>query len=500
MIIVTAKLYILSTEQRVKESYSLFLHWKEPINSIQFSKSNELKWHAQYLHTCGIMYDLMENAKLAKESYERALQIRKELQLKGYDMRKGIATLIMNIGLVKFSEMHVDEALSNFNESNEIAIEINDVHLQGYLLLNLGSVYFEKGDMDKAITCFEKSMVCFESIKSKFVLHTYNQLARTFIWSSQYEKAFKIIEKMDKLAPNHHITFYRKSIYYRVLGNLKLAEEFMQLCIEKIADLPNISNSIYYTDFAKLKIDLRKINEAKELIMKVLRMLEGENMYIGGMLFRYFNILQAFIQLGDIESANEIYLIIDKITFDEPNENAQYLKLYSKALNKKYSLRLHTKLASIDSFKELFNHEFNLDNLDVQAGFHLIELLVYEYETVENIEVLDELNYNVQKLSEKITKRQQPALVIETLFLQAKIAIITGYKNKAYDYLHEGLKLGKEKKLSLMELKVKKELERLMEIDENNKLDLNNLSIKEKVDLSQIKNYLKEAIKIARPG
>ncbi|MBI5679981.1 MAG: tetratricopeptide repeat protein [Methanobacterium sp.] len=124
----------------------------------------------------GNCYYMIGNQESAKNHYKDALQIFENENFKRIyekEVPKGMSTVLNNLGMVYFDKGELNKALESFEKSIEInqeigykkgeAINLSNLGLiyldkEAINLSNLGLIYLDKGELNKALESFEKSI------------------------------------------------------------------------------------------------------------------------------------------------------------------------------------------------------------------------------------------------------------------------------------------------------------------------------------------------------
>jgi tetratricopeptide (TPR) repeat protein len=115
--------------------------------------------------------------------------------------KRHYAAYLNNVGFIYNNKGEIDTALSFFNKSLEIKKEINDLSGMAFGYSNLGYIFHNKGNTDKALEYYLKSLEMGEKAKDKVAAaNSLNNIAGIFENKGDILKA---------------IEFYQKSLKYR---------------------------------------------------------------------------------------------------------------------------------------------------------------------------------------------------------------------------------------------------------------------------------------------
>ena len=148
------------------------------------AKDKQLEMAA--LGNIGSMYKLKMDLQTAVDYYTKALAVSDEpSRLK--------AVNLYNLASIHRTLYHWDRALTYLEEAISIAHELNldDVEMSAYHCL--GTIYADKDEQDKAISCFEKALEISRKIgDTQYEIFSKNSLAASYSNdSSKYEKALE---------------------------------------------------------------------------------------------------------------------------------------------------------------------------------------------------------------------------------------------------------------------------------------------------------------------
>ena len=116
------------------------------------SEINDEVAEASALTNLGSIYSVQGNNKLAIESLEKSLEIKKKLGNK-----KGMGVSLNNLGAVYYNMKDFDKALQFFEEAYILYIELDDKKSIFPACNNIGFINLEKGNNAKALEYFNKA-------------------------------------------------------------------------------------------------------------------------------------------------------------------------------------------------------------------------------------------------------------------------------------------------------------------------------------------------------
>lgn len=145
------------------------------------------KGQAIAFNTLGSIYILDNNFNNALLYLKKALEINSKLKL-----QNAIAGDYNNIGEVYRLMHELDSALLNFQKANRIYLSDNDTLGKAYTQGNIGLVYAEKGDFQKAELFMNNASITLKKLKDYYPIAVYNiYMADIYINKNAYQEALK---------------------------------------------------------------------------------------------------------------------------------------------------------------------------------------------------------------------------------------------------------------------------------------------------------------------
>ncbi|UCG02835.1 MAG: tetratricopeptide repeat protein [Candidatus Heimdallarchaeota archaeon] len=286
---------------------------------------------------------------------------------------------------------------------------------------------------------------------------------------------------------------------YHIQGDLNLALKYMQEGLEiaqKINAVLGITRgltgigSIYHS-----KGEFEKALDYYSQSLAVAR--EMQIIVFSDLSAILWNLCLLHLDLNKIDQARKYLAQLQtQIQIDKsPDIRSKYL--LAKALILKTSKRFKEKAQAQDLLKEVFEDNSASQRTRFLAMLHLCDLLLQEVKTFEDEALLQEVLTLSKKLIKLTHTWQFTPDLIKTLVLQAKLATIEGDINSALELLEQAHEIAEEKKLINLINQVKSEqLTLKKELNKWQALVDRNASLQERIAFIEIKEYLREAIKI----
>ena len=501
LIIICSKLYLLLFKWLWKDSQSLFEKWDQYFNSHIFTTDLELKWLAIYYHIVGFLYTSLNEINLSQEYYIKSLNLKKELQKKGYEMRNEICFSLNNLGYNAVEEeLDIEKGRYYFEEELRISKEINNMESCGFAFENLGECYLKEGDLDNSLKYQFESVACFEKIHSISLCHPYDQISLIYLQKGQYDKAMTYIQKSKEINPDDFGTTFRLASYYKSIGDLKMAEGVLNDGYQKFnKTLYKNSLSFLLLNLSNINFDLGKKEDSLFYLEQALDLFDHYPMQKSFIIFGIFEAINILLRHYKLEKASKLFEKIKNKKFNNKEVNVN-LKFVSGLLLK-HNSRLKERLKAIDVFKTLLDElESGYIFLRVNSISHLLELLILEYKSDENPEIMEEIKYYLSQYSKIADKRNSPAFTIDSYIIQSKMSIILGNIDESLNYLEKAKEISLEKDLTYLNDKIQKEMNRLNEeIAKHENFSINAMDLNDRIKLSQLDTYVKEVQQYLKP-
>jgi len=398
-----------------------------------------------------------------------------------------------NLLLIKIDSLNSTEAIKvlteisrNFFDNGELskaifyrkrclklAKEVNDYKLISHHLTAVGTIYTFKGEMDRALEYFEKSLELNKNPNNdqekKNLSYSLIAIAYAYTLKGMPTQALEIINQSLNVCEDikHDRGIARclviKGINHKTLGNLDVA--------------------------------LNYLNEGIELAKNSLSG-RAKHMWIP---FALFQVILVTDDLHDIDKATQYLKEFEKFAQKIDNTYVRLSYRFGQAIVQKMSKRGKNKLLAQDKFKEIIDEEILYQDITVLAMFNLCELLLLEIKISSDAD--KELLLEIRNLSDKllgIAHRQNSSwLLVLAFVLQSKLALIQEDLESAVDQLDNAEALAKEQNLGNLLSKVNEEQEVLhMEFEKWQELFRRNASLSERIELARFEKYLSEAKKL----
>lgn len=190
-----------------------------------------------YYHTgdLRLAYESLKKAEVLANNKHELLNVYREM-----------GRVLRRTGQLDDAYMHLIKALN-------LAKEIDDIEMQGAVLNDIGGVYYDKEEIDKAFNYYLDSLHL--TFNKKIRADIYNSIALIYCKKDKCEKASiylqKAIETAEKQGDFHSLSIYKINLghAYTKLKNYKLAMKYLAeglAGVEKLSDKYSLSIAYKY--------------------------------------------------------------------------------------------------------------------------------------------------------------------------------------------------------------------------------------------------------------
>ncbi|MFX0149821.1 MAG: tetratricopeptide repeat protein [Candidatus Hodarchaeota archaeon] len=414
------------------------------------------KRKGELLQNKGIIYWYKGDLDKALQSHQQGLEIKKELNDK-----QGISDSFNNLGLVHWSKGNFDQAIEYYQQSLEIVEELGINKRIAAILNNLGNVYQNKGDHDQAMKCYQRSLTLREKIGSK------NDIALALInLGVSYRMRGDLIQA--------HKNYMQSQTIFEDIGNKK----GVALALNNLGDVYSLKGELNLAlDHFQRSLQIyEELGIKQDLAMSLSNI--GEIYQKKGDLnqaLKYFKqSLTIYEDLGNDPSASVVlshlvWLALDNEdtimarqylqNLEQINERTNNLVInqryrLAKALSLKMSKRARHKVKAAEILEQLVKEDITDSTLTITAMIHLSDLLLSELKATGEEEVLKEVRDLTYKLLNIAKQQGSHSILVETYFLQSKLALIELNIEEADKLLVQAHNIAEEKGLNILARKV----------------------------------------------
>jgi len=413
-----------------------------------------------------------ESVKLAEQTYKESLGL-------GINLLSVDALVFMAESLIRLSKY--DEAL-NVNKQGEELLNNFTQKLSSEYKRREASIAFIKGkvglyigEADQTIEYVEHCLALREEHSpKKDIAVTLSGLAWVFLQlKGELDRALKYagrglaVAKESKNKYEIGFAFLTMATLYSQIGDLDRSIMFSEQSVAIYKELNNKRMvAIVLNNMSDAFRKIGDLDRALECLEESL-VLRSEVGNLREVAVVHDIIIQILIEKGDLERAQQFLNDLEQLNNQLKDKQVNLWYLFSKAMLLKTSPRARNRVKAEEIFKNILEEEdFNFE-YTVGALFNLCDLLLIELRTINEIEVLGEIESYITQLLDIAEKSQSYWILCETHLLQAKLSLLTFNIKKAKRFLTQAQQIGERFHLNQLISKIANEKEDLL-----NKLDL----------------------------
>ena len=473
---------------------------EELLKSLPQELPAEYKEREAYIaYLKGWYYIFIDEAEQALKNFEYSLELREELYAKKEMALSliGIAWVFLFLKLdseraIKFSEKAMIAAEESGNKwilancLNNMAIEhifkreldrafilaeqgmrifndLNNEFRKALMLTNMGGAYLQRGEIDRALKTVELGMTIAKESGIKWVIgFCFISMAQIHIFKGDLDRGIMLYEQS--------LTIFNDLNIKRWVGNIlnNLGEAYRQ------------------------KGELDRALECLE---------QGLALYdASGNLKRiasyYDYLIQILIERGDLEKAQKFLQRYEQLNTQLKDKHHNLIYQLDKALLLKTSNRARNRAKAEEILNQILEDEDSDFELMLKALTNLCELLITELRMTNDLEVLEEINPLIDRLSDIAEKTGSYSILCESYIFQAKLSLLTFNIKKAQQFLIKSQELAERFGLKLLAIKISEEHDELLKqltLWEN--LKDSNSSLKERMEFAQLNDQMENMIR-----
>lgn len=390
-----------------------------------------------------------------------------------------------------------DEALE---KGLSFGVYFKEGEWKGHYLNLIGYVYEWRGESDLALQYYDWAyQIRIEVGVMEFVGHTLNRIASTYLDKGDLDKAIEYYKQSVVIAEDTGDADGR-SIALSNMGSALIGKGEMddaKKCLEESLDIQNILGTTHFSTKANLGLiyfsegDLEKGVEYIEPMYKFYKELGNQELTALALV-----ILIDVEILRDREKAKEYLDELEGIEKDEQSSRIDMHFKFASALYLKSSKRSRDKAKSELLFEEIIDSESGYKNESIT---HLIELLLMEYKTYAEKEVLDEIHTHLETLNEYSKRSYTYPLLIKIQIIKSQLEMVEGNFEEAEKILENARQLAEEKNLKmLLQDVVDVQDSMVQELQEMKILLKKNATIAQRLERLSIMSYIDKAQRLMK--
>ncbi|MCY3410765.1 MAG: tetratricopeptide repeat protein [Candidatus Heimdallarchaeota archaeon] len=465
------------------------------------------KIDARLQNLLGKMYVRTGEVPKAIDSINSSIQIYAEL-----DEATASAEAYNDLGIAYATKGDFEGAVSNLNESIAIYDRLDNQLQLLKINNNLGMIYWRLGSFDEALSAFENALASSKEIGADAYFGPISlNIGLIYQDKGDVEKAFETFnqcladfkKKDDK--PNLATTLLNLGNLQQLVGDYTKAIFTMNDAAKIFKELDDKSNlATIYGNIGGVHLQREKYKDALGFFEKSIALAEDIGPHL--LMDPLASSIEALVALDEMDQAKENLKKLKNVK-DEMNLRAiDKLYDYANAQILLKSSRVVQRAEAQKILNEMANDTEGIDqSFTTNAMLLLGGLLLEELKASPSEEALTEFKNLIDKL-DKVARGGETALdqipnVIKILLLRSKLAIIDLNIDEAQKILDEAHDLASKKRLSIFTKQIEGERENIKnQMMKYKSMVEENASLYERLQQSQIENYLSRAEAILKMG
>jgi tetratricopeptide (TPR) repeat protein len=435
----------------------------------------------------------------AMDYFQQSLALRQEIGNK-----HDIAVSLRNIGVIHGYKGDVEQAIEYHQQALELFQEVGNKARIGWCLTNIGAYLQGKGEFDNALEYVQQGLALFQELGNKpQVAYSLQMLGAIYLAKGELNRAFEywqqrqsIVEELGNKWLLGDCFFDIGGLYWH-RGEVDRALECLQQYLAIGQELDNklfIANALFaigliHWQKGALEQSLAHLEESLSCYEE-----QGLNIAVG---FNLYWLILVSLDMGFSEQAQQYLERLQYVNEQEDHKGINQVSRVAQALVMKTSPRIRDKARAQELLQQIIEEEmFHFLNTQI-AMINLCELLLDELKAYGEISVFQEAQSLVEKLYSLAQDRHSHSLVVTSLILKAKFAMIEGNLATAAQYLEQARVTAEEKSLGRLATKVSDEISSLQAQYETwQQLIQRNAPFHERLEHAQVTDYLKDVEKL----
>lgn len=456
---------------------------------------------AESLSSIGRYYSTKGDTSQALQYFKQSMALLEESENK-WDISQGF----WNIGSIFCQEGNLAHALEYFEKSRMISEEIGFKSGMAQALFCSSAMCKDMGELDLALKYQQQNLKLFKELNDKAeIAASLAQVGFIYLSRGELDRALEYHQQSlglyEELGKKHQSAWPLVGIgeSYRQRGELDRAMMYLEQSLKlrkESGSKDDIAGSLYF--ISKILHQQGRLDQALANLEQCLDTFEylGQNLSITGVLL---DLISVAIDKQSLDQAYQYLKRMEQINAQEENKIIRQRYRLANALILKKSSRIRDKARAQEIFQQIVEEPIVKHQLTVIAMFNLCESLLDELKAYGEIEVLLEAKNLAEKITMLAQRQSSLSLNVHASILQAKFAMVEGDLSAAEKFLEQAKNTATEKGLGFLIAKVSAERQNLKgQFDTWLNLIQNNAPFKERLEKADLKEYLKEALKLAR--
>ena len=454
------------------------------------------------LNEQGGALNVLSRLEKGMEKVEEGIRLIEELEgLEGEKDKERKVNLLVNKGDNYNQKGKMDQALECYEKSLAISKDLGNKRLIAHSLNGIGDIYFRQRGLDQALEFYEKSWVIREELGNKrLIAESLNSIGLAYSHKGELDQALEFFEKSrvisEELGNKRPITLLLNNIgyIYHQKGELGQALDIFKeglVLSEEERYTSQTAHSLW--GLGIVYQELGELEEALDAHKQCFVMLEEIGNKLG-IAYILFHLVDVAIDLEDIEQAREYLSELQLINEQEEDMLVDLQCRLAEALILKTSKRRKSLTKAQEILNEIVEEgkeEIILGEYTVKAIINLSELLLKELQSTGEEEILEEVEETVDKLLEIAKKQQSYTFLTESYWLKAQLALVKLDLNEARNLLSQAQKIAEERGLERLARKISSEHDQLLnQLDQWEELIAKDASITERVKVANLEELM----------
>jgi tetratricopeptide (TPR) repeat protein len=377
-----------------------------------------------------------------------------------------IAALLYRSAVIHRSTGDLDQALY-FAAQSLILQETNELLQDSAYTHNiLGIVYFQKGNYNKALTHYLKSLDINKNLGDRqYVAKNLNNIGEIYRFKGDlnnslqyYESSFEQFEILGNKQDLAH-SYHNHGLIYQAKGNYHLAKENLDKALALINEA--VDNDIDRADTT-------------------------------------FNLISVLLDLNLLDEAQSHLKILKRLAMNnKQNRVISHRASIANALILKKTQNPANLAKSKEILIKVVEEETSYHELTITALIHLCDILSLEISETDNYETLSRIDKYITRLQNIAVEYHSHLLLVEIYILQSRFAIINGKLQRSLNLLEKANSIARLNNLDSLIHKLEKEIQNFEEEKEKwVALIQRNAPLEERLEYARIVEYVNGAKKI----
>lgn len=212
-----------------------------------------------------------------------------------------------------------------------------------------------------------------------------------------------------------------------------------------------------------------------------------------------FTLIVVFVERNNRDKAKEILKNLSQINNELTSKQVNLKSRLAEGIILKGSNRMKDKMKAQQIYEDILSEEVFDHTLIVLTLLNLCEILIIELQSLQDAEVLEEINQLVNRLHEIAKLQQSYQLLTEVHIIKSRLALIDNQVDEAVALLDEVLTLVEAKNLDYLSTKITSQRVFIMsQIETWSDLASQNVSLRKMIEQTQLQDYIKTSQQIVR--